>query len=94
MTRLASFIASGVAGVALLLMANAAITQDTLPPPPQQAPGEVARPIVGGYRIQPNASQLETLGAEQPARRPRPKLDPITREILEGGPLSAPGSHR
>lgn len=95
MTRLAAIAASGIAN-AMLLMAGAAIAQDTPPPlPQQQAPSELARPIVGGHHVQPNASELQTLGVQQPTRRPtpEPELSPITRELLEGT-LTAPGSHR
>jgi hypothetical protein len=95
MTRLASIAASGIANV-MLLMAAAAIAQDTpLPLPPQQAPAEFARPIVGGHHVQPNASELQTLSVQQPTRRlaPEPELSPITRELLEDT-LTAPGNHQ
>jgi hypothetical protein len=91
MSIMASYTAS-----AMLLMAGAAIAQDAPPPPPQPAPGEVARPIVGGRHNQPNAGELQVLQGQEQERTlpPPPPLDPITREFLEGGPLSRPGSHK
>jgi hypothetical protein len=93
MTRLARIAAGSIAG-AVLLMAGAAVAQDTPPPlPPQQAPAEFTQPIVGGHHVQPNASELEKLRVQQPTREPAPKLSPTTRELLEGT-LAAPGSHK
>ena len=91
--RLFSSAVRGLAVAATLLVAAGAASAQVapLPLPPPQAPGEMARPIIGGHHIQPRESELRALGVQQPTRQQTQQMDRITRQLLDDT-LTGPGS--